>query len=344
MSEKADSGKPNKRPSIRDVARHAGVSTATVSNVFSRKKNVNDQLAQRVQRAARTLGYSVNPIASQLRAGRTRAIAVIVPDLEDLFLTQIVSQIEARAHEAGYEVIISSTHSDPDIEASRLSALLSWRPAGIVFLPATGDLPHGMLEGIGETPIVAADRIRPGSHTFDTVVVNNLKAGQDTINHLMTKGAKSVLYVAASLKYHTIRERLRAAEIECDKTTDLSFNVLEIGPDPAKGAETLAAWFKANPLPDAVVGLTNVTTLSTLSAFAMVGIEAPRDILLVGYHDSLWMTARKSPVTTIEQPTADLAEAVWSRLHARMSGDEGDAQNIVLDTRLLTRTSTNRAL
>src|SRR5690242_19926478 len=102
-----------RRPSIKDVAALAGVSTATVSYVFSGRKQVNDALANRVRQAAAELGYAVDPVASQLRSGRAHTVAVIVPDLEDLFINRFVSLIEARVQQAGFDVILACSRNDP---------------------------------------------------------------------------------------------------------------------------------------------------------------------------------------------------------------------------------------
>ena len=115
--------------------------------------------------------------------------------------------------------------------------------------------------------------------------------------------------------------------------------MIEIGTDPVEGAGVLSAWLKSNPTPDAVVGLTNLTTLAALAAFAEVGLEAPRDLGLVGFHDSLWMTARKNPVTTVVQPVDDVARIAWERLERRIGGDTSPVRSIILSADLVPRAS-----
>lgn len=329
-----------RRPTIKHVAERAGVSVATVSHVFSGKKRVNEELAKRVRAAADALGYAVDRAASQLRSGRARAIAVIVPDLEDLFLGRLVSAIEERAEQAGYEVIVLCSRDDPDVEQRRLRSLLAWRPAGIVGVPCIDSFPDDFLHDLGDTPMVAADRIRPGMARFDTVTIDNDRAGIVTIDHLVSKGAKSVVFVASSLEVLTIRRRVEAARGRISSATDVSLNVLEVGRDPEEGANRLAAWLESHPRPEAMVGLTNGMTLAILSAFARVGIAAPKDVLLLGYHDSLWMTARQSPVTTMAQPVDEAATHVWQQLARRMAGYQGPAEDIVLQAELIERAST----
>lgn len=135
-------------------------------------------------------------------------------------------------------------------------------------------------------------------------------------------------------------ERIRAAKELVDKRSSIRFDVLQISVNPEEGADEFARWIRSNSLPDAVVGLTNVTTLSALSAFAQIGIDVPADVLLSGYHDSLWMTARKTPITAIEQPVDDVVRCVWERLQLRIEGSDQPPQHIVLNARLIERAST----
>ena len=330
-----------KRPSIKDVAVLAGVSTATVSHVFSGKKQVNEALTLRVREAASELGYAVDPAASRLRSGRTRVVAVIVPDLEDLFINRFVSLIESRAQGAGFDVVLACSRNDTGIERSRLRALIAWRPAGIIAVPCGDSIPEELLREHSSIPIIGADRIEPGVAPFDTVTVDNRGAGRKVADFLLARNCRSILLVTATLNIFNIRERVQGATERVAADAGSKIEVVEIGTDAAAGARALATWLKSNPKPDAVVGLTNVTTLAILAAFAEVGFEAPRDIALVGFHDSLWMTARKNPVTTVVQPVDDVARLVWERLERRMAGDGSPTHSIILSADLVQRASVN---
>ena len=329
----------DKRPSIKDVAALAGVSTATVSHVFSGKKQVNKELADRVREAAGQLSYAVDRIASQLRSGRARVVAVLVPDLEDLFINRFVSLIEARAEQAGFDVVLACSRNDPQIEQSRLRALVAWRPAGILAIPCGDAVPDELLREYESIPVVGADRIEPGSVPFDTVTVNNRNSGRKVVDFLLSRGLNSILMVTATLGIFNIRERVAGAETRAAENAGAKLQVIEIGTDPGRGASVLADWLKSNPRPDAVVGVTNLTTLAALAAFAEVGFEAPKDIALVGFHDSQWMTARKNPVTTVVQPVDDVARLAWERLERRMAGDDSPARSLILSAELVHRAS-----
>jgi LacI family transcriptional regulator len=330
-----------RRPSIKDVAALAGVSTATVSHVFSGKKQVNEARALRVRKAAAELGYEVDRAASQLRSGRARVVAVIVPDLEDLFINRFVSLMEAQAQQAGFDVVLASSHNDPEIERSRLRAIIAWRPAGIIAIPCGDSIPEELLKECDNTPVVGADRIEPGSAPFDTVTVDNRSAGRKIADFLLAREVRSILLVTATLGIFNIRERVQGARERVAEHPQAKLDIIEIGIDPGQGARALVGWLRNNPKPDAVVGLTNLTTLAALAAFAEVGFEAPKDLALVGFHDSLWMTARKNPVTTVVPPVDEVARMAWERLEQRMSGDTSPVRSIILSAELVQRASAN---
>ena len=172
------------------------------------------------------------------------------------------------------------------------------------------------------------------------MTVDNRNAGRKSVDFLLSRGVRSILLVTATLGIFNIRERVQGAQERAAENAEAHLDVVEIGTDPAKGASVLAQWLRNNPRPDAVVGVTNLTTLAVLSAFAEIGLEAPKDIRLVGFHDSLWMTARKNPVTTVVQPVDNVAHLVWERLERRMGGDTSPPRCFILSADLVQRAST----
>ena len=141
-----------KTHSINDVARLAGVSPATVSNVLTGRKPVSAKLVKKVQPRIKALDYRTDPLASMLRSGEAKIIAVVVPDLDNPFFTSVVSAVEQCLGPESYEVIVASSHGEEEDEKSRLKAILAWRPAGLIVIPCsdgtgagTSSSPPGLL-------------------------------------------------------------------------------------------------------------------------------------------------------------------------------------------------------
>ncbi len=131
-------GKAN---SINDVAKMAGVSPATVSNVLTGRKRVSAKLVKKVEAAVKALDYRADPRASMLRSGEAKIIAVVVPDLDNAFFTSVVSAVEQCLGPEAYEVIVASSHGEEEVEQSRLKAILAWRPAGLIVIPCSDAFP-----------------------------------------------------------------------------------------------------------------------------------------------------------------------------------------------------------
>jgi len=327
------------RATIRDVAARAGVSIATVSNVFSGNKPVNAGLRERVLKAAEELAYQVDRVASQLRSGQARVVGVLVPDLDDVFFTSLVSQLEILAQREGYDILVASSRDDLGLEQSRLRTLLAWRPSGLIVVPCSDAVPDALRVEIGRLPVVFADRVPPEGSLVDTVAIDNREAGEIAARHLLAKGHRDILVAASNLAISPIRERVRGA---CDlirTMVDREPTVIELGSNADRGAATFLHWLERHPQPSAVIALTNITTLSTLSALARMRIDIPAPVSVIGFDDYPWMSARKTGLTAIRQPIAEMAEAAWDRLRARMAGDQAPPTHSVLQTSLQARDS-----
>ena len=337
----APAGAAAKRPTIHDVAARAGVSTATVSNVFSGSKPVNPVLHARVHQAARDLSYQVDRAASQLRSGQGRVVGVLVPDLDDVFFTSLVSRLEVMARRDGFDVIVASSRDDPALEQSRLRTLLGWRPSGLITVPCSDVVPDALQDAAVRMPVVLADRVRPRGCFADTVTIDNVEAGEVVMRHLLAMGHADVLVAASDLGIEPIRARVEGVSAAAHRA-GIEVRVLELGSNAERGAERLANWLEHNPCPGAVFGLTNVTTLSALAALARQRLDIPEQVSLVGFDDYTWMSARKTALTAIRQPIDEMAAVVWERLSARMAGDRSLPRQTVLNATLQVRDSVSR--
>jgi LacI family transcriptional regulator len=268
--------------SIHDVARMAGVSPATVSNVLTGRKRVSAKLVKRVEAAVKALDYRADPRASMLRSGEAKIIAVVVPDLDNAFFTSVVSAVEQCLGPEPYEVIVASSHGEEEVEKSRLKAILAWRPAGLIVIPCTDAFPGRALIESSETPYVVADR-GTGNLSADTVSVDNEGAGAIGARHLIDLGHKDLLITASSLSLANIRQRCGGGA-EAMRSHGLPEPaIVELGFSIDEASARLSKWFDENPPPTAILALTNFTTLSALTTLAERNLRMPRDMSLIGF-------------------------------------------------------------
>lgn len=332
-----------KRVTIKEVAERAGVSIATVSNVFSGRKPVNAGLQEKVRKAARDLSYEVNRAASQLRSGQARVVCVLVPDLDDVFFTSLVSQLEVLAQKDGYDILVGSSRDDVRLEQSRLRALLAWRPSGLIVVPCSDLVPAGLKKEMGRLPMVFTDRVSPRGCRVDTVTIDNCDAGEIAARYLLAAGRRNIVLAASNLAISPIRERIRGASELIRAETGDAPTVVELGSNAERGADVLCQWFERHPRPSAVIALTNVTTLSTLSTLARLRIDMPDSVSVIGFDDFPWMSARKTALTAIRQPIAEIAQASWDLLREKMSGDRAPPRSVILRASLIVRDSVSPA-
>ena len=331
-----------KRATLKEVAERAGVSIATVSNVFSGRKPVNDDLRERVEKAAKELSFQIDRAASQLKSGRARVVGVLVPDLDDTFFTSLISRLEVMALKDGYDVIVASSRDDRQLEESRLQTLLGWRPSGIIAVPCSDSVPAILAREIEHLPMVLVDRVTAQSAVADTVTIDNFEAGEIAGRYLVEMGHSDIVLAASHLDIAPIRERVRGASSIVQTMRGKEPAAIALGSNAERGAELFAHWLARHPLPSAVFALTNVTTLAVLTALARQRIDIPDQVSIIGFDDYTWMSARKTALTAIRQPVDEIARVAWERLQMRMGGDMSAPCPSILSTSLQVRDSTRR--
>lgn len=238
-----------KRATLKEVAERAGVSIATVSNVFSGRKPVKDDLREKVEQAAKDLSFQIDRAASQLKSGKARVVGVLVPDLDDTFFTSLISRIEVMALKDGYDVIVASSRDDKQLEESRLQTLLGWRPSGIIAVPCSDTVPAALAREVGRLPTVLVDRVIPQSAAADTVTIDNFEAGEIAGRYLVEMGHSDIVLAASHLDIAPIRERVRGATSVVQKMIGREPVAIALGSNSERGAEIFAHWLERHALP-----------------------------------------------------------------------------------------------
>jgi LacI family transcriptional regulator len=325
--------------SINDVAKRAGVSPATVSNVLTGRKPVSSKLAKKVEAAVKALDYRADPLASMLRSGDAKIVAMLVPDLDNPFFTSVVSAVEQCLGKDSYEVIVASSHGEEAVERSKLKAILAWRPAGLIVVPCNDKFPSCEFIEASRTPYVIADRVT-GNPNADTVSLDNEAAGRLAASHLIDLGHEDILIAATSLSLANIRQRCRGASEVLRSRNLPDPAIVELGFEIEAASGKFSEWLDHNSQPTAILALTNSTTLTALTTIAERGLRLSQDVSLIGFDDYAWMNARATPLTAIAQPVRDMGRILWERLSARIKGDDSPAKHVLLPCELKLREST----
>jgi LacI family transcriptional regulator len=330
----------SKKATIKEVALHAGVSTATVSRVIAGGDKVSDYLRGRVLEAVNALDYSPSQLGRNLRNQKTNLIGVIVCDIENPFFTHILRAIQDVLTKQNY--VLLTTNSDEDIELERvhLNTLQSNRVSGLILVPAGSDYREYQSTLRGMT-VVAIDRA-PHNLNTDTVTVDNLLAVKNAVHYLMDLGHRRIGYLTGDLTISTWRDRMEgflAAHREVGREIDPS--LIQKGyftkPDGHKAMEQLIR--QPDP-PTAVISGNNTITLGALQAIHEHRVKVPDELSIIGFDDMDWMTSMQPPLSVIAQPTYEIGRRSAEMLLERMDNPELPVRHIVLETKLILRAST----
>lgn len=323
---------------IIDVARAAGVSTATVSRVLNNHPQVDPRLAMAVRKAAKDLGYRPSRVARSLRTRTSRVWALLISDIRNPFFTDMVRGIEDVAYAAGYSVILCNAEEDPGKEASYLELAVAESVGGVILTPTTTSTDLTALRDAG-IPAVLVDRTVE-DQGVDSVMIDNAGGARRAIAHLIDGGYRRIACITGPLdkttgsgRYAGYRSALRAAGLDLDESLVQVANFREAG-----GRAAMQELLRGEP-PDAVFVANNLMTIGALHAIAEAGLDVPCQIAVIGFDDMSWATLLRPALTTVAQPTYDLGVETGRLLRSRIEGYAGAARTVTLSPELRIRES-----
>lgn len=319
----------------------AEVSFKTVSRVINGEPTVSPEIASRVQNAVRQLDYRPNMAAVSLRRAdrKTSTIGLLLEDVANPFSSALHRAVEDTARRQGTLVFAGSSDADPKQEREMLAAFLSHQVDGLIVVPSGGDH-SGLLpkRGRAATPVIFLDR--PAAHVVaDSVTTDNRGGAREAVRHLAAYGHRRIAFLGDLRSIWTAAERhmgyvegLAAAGIPYDPhLVRQDFQTIEA----AEGA-ALDLLGAASP-PTAFFTGQNLITLGAVRALRQCGIQSR--VALVGFDDLLLADLLEPAVSVIAQDPATLGRTAAQLLFARIGGEQGPAQNVVVPTRLVPRGS-----
>ncbi|WP_423494630.1 LacI family DNA-binding transcriptional regulator [Microbacterium esteraromaticum] len=290
---------------VKDVAAAAGVSVGTVSNVLNRPELVSPRTAERVQRVIDELGFVRNDAARQLRAGRSRSIGLVVPDIGNPFFAEVARGAEDRAAEAGMTVLLGNSDESDQRQGAYLDLFLEQRVNGVLLTPTSDDLAVLHRLDAGGMAAVLVDREDRGG-AFPSVSVDDVEGGRLAAAHLLAAGRRRLAFVGGPSSVRQVAERLQGAR---DAVAEVDGAVLEVIERPSltvlqgrAAGEALVARDAADR-PDAVFAANDLLAVGLLQALSFGSqVRVPDDIALVGYDDIDFAAAAVVPLSSVRQP------------------------------------------
>jgi LacI family transcriptional regulator len=326
---------------IKEVARQAGVSVATVSRVFSGKGPVQEETKRRVLEVAGRLRYVPHAGARSLTTQRTGTLGVLLPDLYGEFFSEVIRGIDLAARRGGYHVLVSSSHSDRS-EVEAVLRALRGRVDGLIVMSPEADaeaLEANIPGGANGLPIVLLNCRADGS-AFDAINVDNHGGALAMTRHLLGLGHRRIAFVKGAPGNHDARERLRgfreameAAGASPDLTLDGDFG-------EQSGYRAGAALLALSPRPTAVFAANDAMAIGVLSAFQEAGVRVPEDAAVAGFDDIPIARFLTPPLTSVRVGIAELSARAMERLLAALEeGKPLEPRHEILPTSLVVRGS-----
>lgn len=308
---------------IADVARRAGVSTATVSRVLSGVGRARPETHARVEAAARELGFRPSDVARSLKRRSTLTIGLIITDIENPYFPQLVKAVEDAAIGEGYAILLCNAVEDPDREASYLDLLVDRRVDGLIVAASTIGSRQGAWLATAPLPVVLINTAAP-DHRVPTIVSDNRAGGRAAARHLLDLGHRRFGYLLppprnldAPERLAGVRDELLAAGLAVDgPASALAFG--QGAPTVAGGETAMLALLEADPWPTGVIGYNDLMAIGAMRAIRTRGLRVPDDISLVGFDDVAFAAYVEPGLTTLRQETAEMGRWAVATLTERI--------------------------
>lgn len=342
---------------IRDVAKHAGVSVSTVSNVLNgRIDQMRKETLKRIEESIKVLKYHPNKLAQQLKTGHVKMLGILVPSIMNPNFAALVNNIESIAKEKyGYQVLLANTSRQDKQEKLFLNDLLSFGVKGVIVVSSSIEKKHfinainkGMVM-VNYDGLTSEEPHNNKKILIDSISMDNFQAGKLAADFLLQQGCKNIVF--ATIKGNiTSRNNKILGFLDSLKSAGLSTKnrIIEGTAQFAYGDSELAEIGKllANEiiknnkaLPDGIVAINDMLAIGIISELTRLGVKIPQDISVIGIDNMFLDTVFSPSLTSIASPLSDMATLMVDRLIAMLNGDKIEPREFLFKPYLVKRES-----
>ncbi|MBS9464173.1 LacI family DNA-binding transcriptional regulator [Flagellimonas sp. 389] len=331
-----------KRVSLKDIAKKAGVSIATVSYVLSKQKNsgVSEEVSDKIRKIAKELNYRPNQIAKSLQSGKSHTIGLIVADISNPFFAQIARIVEDEAKKNGYTVIFGSSDEKASKSGDLIKFLLNRQVDGFIIAPSEAS--ENQLQQLKEqkVPFVLIDRYFPEIET-NFVAIDNQKAAFEAVSRLKANGKERIGMIAYDTKLHHMKERVKGYRdaLTSEKYQDQLLQEVEFSKIKEDVPKAIDKLLSGEYPVDAIFFATNTLGVTGLKYFNEQNINVPDDIAVIVFDESEAFDFFYCPLTFVQQPLSDLAKKAVNVLAEQINKPTDKVSKIYLNTKLVIKKS-----
>jgi LacI family transcriptional regulator len=332
---------------IREIARRAKVSTATVSRTINRVPTVDPQLAKRVMKVIEDLGYYPNTAARALVSGKSRIFGLIVSEITNPFFPEIVQAFEDIAVKHNYEILLTSTVHDPKRMELAVRRMIERRVDGVAIL--TFGMEDSLIEDLRfrKLPLVFVD-VGPHVAGVANIRVNYQQGIRQAVQHLAALRHTRIAFVSGPVHLRSAKARRAAFETAMKEIgLEIPAEMIPLGDHKVEGGMKAMAELASLPVaqrPTAILCSNDMTAVGVMREAYERGIVIPRDLSVVGFDDIRLAQFTTPPLTTVRMSQTMLAEYAFGALRSEVEGGMSvTGKEYELETSLILRGSTGLA-
>lgn len=332
---------------IKDIARHTGVSHSTVSRALSGSKLISNATSLRIRQAAFELGYRPSAAARSLKTNRTQVLGVVVSSLADPFFSEIVQGVEDIAQENGYRLFVAVSERDPRREQKIVQAMMEHRVDGVIICSTSFSTEQGRQLSEYGLPIVVVNNQAAEDYRY-SIYHDDLDGSRQVTRHLIDQGHQRIAYLGNSSSGRTTQDRMAGFQLEMDgaglKVPDEYIHSVP-GGEPEHGLAASNYFLSLSCRPTALVCFNDMMAIGLLQGLHQAGERVPEDVSVTGFDNIVFSAYTQPPLTTFDQPKcfigAEAARLVLGLLQSPAGGSLQSGPKIrLLRGRLLVRSST----
>lgn len=339
MAEASDTYAPSRRPTIRDVAEHAGVSKSLVSLVLRESPKVSDRSRTAVLASIEELGYRPSATARSLVSGKSGLLGIVTSNALDFFFFEVIEGVSDWLMEEGIELVPLIFHGTREEETERAAVdhFLQLRVEGLMLMGSAQE-EQAIDRAAGDVPVTVVGRGMASSRV-DVVVSDDERGGELAARHVLDLGHRRIAHITGG-SGNGAREReagvRRAAEAAGAEAivVDGTYNM-----DGGRiGVRRLLD--RPESMPTAIVAANDLCAIGAIDELRNAGLDVPGDVSVVGYDDIALAGLRGIDLTTINQPTMQMGHVAARLMHERITTGRSEAQHVLIEPALVVRSTT----
>jgi DNA-binding LacI/PurR family transcriptional regulator len=324
-------------PTIKDVAKRANVSVATVSRVLNNTGYVNIETRALVEKAIKDLGYVPNELARSLFRKRSKIIGLIVPHISTYFFAELIESIEGAVTKSGYKLMIFNSKDDDELEQHHLGVLSQYNIDGLILVANTRNIKDYIKLNI---PLLTIDHIIDDS--IPSITSDNINGGRLAAKKLVNTGAKRLIHFRGPSTLLTVIERSKGFYDVLSEHTDVSVVSCDLdfkNPD----INEIEEFLKKHPNVDGIFCSSDIIAIYVKSVLSKLHYDVPNDVQIIGF-DNIELSEVLIPkLTTIAQPIDEFGTVAMDILQKLIKKQPLEISHIVLPVNLIERETTKKA-